>query len=373
MARAPVVQVIDELPEADRLEGLPHPRETERLFGHAQAEQTLVRDFASGRLHHAWLIAGREGIGKATLAYALARFALAKPEQRGRGDRPLAIDPNTTAARQVRALSHPGLLVIRRPWDPRTKRFAASIPVDEVRRLRNFLVHSADAGSWRVVIVDEADELNPNAANALLKSLEEPPPRAIFLLISSEPGRLIATIRSRCRRLDLAPLASAELREAARAALAAAGEELASDEEWQRLEPLARGSVRALISLSRSGGVKLYERVASILAGLPRIDWQQAHTLADELAGASAEQRFETFFQMLLDQVARLVHAKTTGEGDVHDRELAARLIAAHGLASWAELWETVVREKAETLALNLDRKALVLNTLSRLEAAASG
>jgi DNA polymerase-3 subunit delta' len=372
MARGAVVQEVEDLPEADRLEGFPHPRECERVYGHLEAEQTLAHALVSDRLHHAWLITGREGTGKATLAYALARFALAKPQERGRGISPLAIDFTTAAARQVRALSHPGLIVLRRPWDPKAKRLAASIPVDEVRRLRNFLVHSAEAGAWRVVIVDRADELNHNAANAVLKSLEEPPPRTVFLLISSAPGRLIATIRSRCRRLDLAPLAPADLRAAAEAALAAAGEEPPSDAEWQRLERLARGSVRALLNLRRTGGVRLYERVCAVLAGLPRIDWQQAHALADELTGTGAEQQFETFFDMLLDQIARLVHAGATGACDANVGQLAQRLITARGVASWAELWETVVREKADTIALNLDRRAFILATLMRLEAAAS-
>jgi DNA polymerase-3 subunit delta' len=374
MARGAALLEIDDTPEADRLDGFPHPRECERLYGHVEAERMLAEALHANRLHHAWLIAGREGIGKATLAYGLARFAFARPDERGRGAQPLDIDPDTIAARQVRALSHPGLIVLRRPWDGRAKRFAAAIPVDEVRRLRGFLGHTADAGQWRVVIVDRADELNNNAANALLKSLEEPPPRTVFLLISAAPGKLPPTVRSRCRRLALAPLASADLRKAAEAALAAAGEEVPAEAEWQRLEPLARGSVRALLNLGRTGGVKLYESIAAILAGLPRVDWQRAHALADELTASGAEQRFETFFDMLLDQVAGLIRAEAMAAGEGDSQALGRRLAGGSGgLASWAELWETVVREKADMLALNLDKKGFVLETLARLEAAAKG
>ena len=220
MARAPAAAVIEARPEADRLEGFPHPRETAKLFGHEPAERALAEALASGRMHHAWLLAGPPGIGKATLAYRLARAALADPSERSATD--LTVPEDSRAARQVRALSHPGLLVIRRPWDDKAKRFATTIPVDEVRRLRSFLGHSAAEATWRVVIVDDANELNVNAANALLKSLEEPPPRTVFLLVAPAPGRLLPTIRSRCRTLVLAPLEPAALRAAATQALAAA-------------------------------------------------------------------------------------------------------------------------------------------------------
>jgi len=373
MARSPSLIEVEDLPEPDRLEGFPHPRESERIWGHGAAERMLAQSLTADRLHHAWLLTGREGIGKATLAYAVARFALAKPEERGQGAHPLDVDPSTSAARQVRALSHPGLIVLRRPIDPKSKRFSSAIPVDEVRRLRSFLGHTADAGAWRVVIVDRADELNQSAANALLKSLEEPPPRTVFLLVSSAPGRLSATIRSRCRRLELAPLASADLHAAAAAAFQAAGEPCPGGAEWERLARLARGSVRAVLSLSSSGGIKLHDTVAGLFSGLPRIDWQVAHALADELTASGAEQRFETFFDLLLDQLAALVRAAATGQGEADLGRLAARLVEPGGLASWAELWETVVREKADTLALNLDRKALILDTLTRLEAVSRG
>ena len=206
MARAAATVEIDELPEADRLEGFPHPRQTKKLFGHEAAERVLAESLSDGRMHHAWLVCGRQGIGKATLAYRFARAALAHPSERAANGQSLEVGEDTSAARQVRALSHPGLLVLRRPYDEKGKRFAASIPIDEVRRLRSFLSHRAGEEAWRVVIVDEANELNVNAANALLKSLEEPPARAVFLLVSSAPGRLLPTIRSRCRMLSLQPL-----------------------------------------------------------------------------------------------------------------------------------------------------------------------
>jgi DNA polymerase-3 subunit delta' len=369
MARGPAAAEIEAPPEADRLEGFPHPRETKELFGHDGAERMLAEALSGGRMHHGWLLAGRQGIGKATLAYRFARAALSEPGERRAGS--LSIAEDTRAARQVRALSHPGLLVIRRPYDEKAKRFTASIPIDEVRRLRSFLSHRAADEAWRVVIVDEANELNVNAANALLKSLEEPPPRTVFLLVSSAPGRLLPTIRSRCRMLPLRPLSRQALRSGATLALEAAGEDVPRDSDWPPLERLAEGSVRRVLGLWRSGGLELHERIAKLIMGLPRADWRLAHALSDELQPTAAQVRFELFFELLLNVLQRLIRAQASGEGGPEERELAARLIGEERLASFAALWERIGRSKAETLSLNLDRKALILETVEGLAAAA--
>ncbi|MCC7253777.1 DNA polymerase III subunit delta' [Hyphomicrobium sp.] len=372
MARAPALQEIEELPEADRLDGFPHPRATQRLYGHEVAERMLATAFASGRMHHGWLIAGADGIGKATLAYRFARYVLADPAERHPDT--LEVAPETHAARQVLALSHPGLLVIRRAWDPKGKRFPATIPVDEVRRLKAFLGRTMDDDAWRVVIVDRAEELNVSAANALLKSLEEPPPRTVFLLVSSAPGRLLVTIRSRVRTLDLTALADEPLRRAVTQAFAAGGDDVTAaapaPSEWERLARLADGSVRRLLSLHAAQGLALHDRISAILSGLPAVDWGAAHALGDELSGQAADQRYELFFELLMGAIARLVEAAARGTGPSGEAALAARLIGPARLASWAGLWERVAADKAETAALNLDRKALILDVVSRLEAA---
>ena len=372
MARAPAVQETQEYPEADRLAGAPHPRITRLLFGHVAAERILAEAIKSARVHHAWLLAGPRGIGKATLAYRFASYALSPPKARDPLGPGLEIDPESSTARQVRALSHPDLMVIRRPYDIQKKRFAASIPIDEVRRIRSFLGHRGNEGSWRVVIVDEVDELNVNAANALLKSLEEPPDRAIFLLVSAEPGRLLATIRSRCRRLDLAPLGEQDLMRAVRQAVETKTGSAPDEADYAKLSRLAQGSVRRALSLEAAGGLALHQRIERLFAALPKIDWSAAHTLGDELSGTQSDDRFELFFELLLNHLAELIRTSASGsELGADQGNLAGRLIGDERLATFAELWETVAREKAETLALNLDRKALILSTVSRLETAA--
>jgi DNA polymerase-3 subunit delta' len=357
MARAPAAQEIEALPEADRLGDFPHPRETHDLFGHEAAERMLAQAFAGGRMHHAWLLTGRAGIGKATLAYRLARHVLAQAGERDPAGTSLQVPATARAARQIAALAHPGLLVLRRPYDLRAKRFAAAVPVDEVRRLRSFLGLTAEGGGWRVAIVDSADDLNINAANALLKSLEEPSPRALFLLVSSQPSRLLPTIRSRCRRLDLQPLEAHRLRQAAEAAMRAAG-----------VVPPASALQLA------DGGVDLYRRIAQLFARLPDLDWPAAHALADALSGDAQEQRFETFFGLLLDTLARLVRLRVSGGGGAEaEQAVAARLIPEARLPVWAGLWQAIVADKADADELNLDRKALIVRSLARIEATARG
>ena len=288
-------------------------------------------------MHHAWLVCGRQGIGKATLAYRFARAALAHPSERAASGESLEVGEDTSAARQVRALSHPGLLVLRRPYDEKGKRFAASIPIDEVRRLRSFLSHRAGEEAWRVVIVDEANELNVNAANALLKSLEEPPARAVFLLdlVRSRAAACRPSARAaaccRCSRFRPPICAQRRRRPSRRPAML-----LPDAAAWPALERLAEGSVGRLLSLQGAGGLELNERVVSLVASLPRVDWRAVHALSDELQPMAAQARFELFYELLLDYVGRLVRAQASGEGPREDKETAARLIGEGRLASFA-------------------------------------
>jgi DNA polymerase-3 subunit delta' len=373
MARAPLLTDTEALPEADRLDDFPHPRETRGLVGQDAALSGLTEALASGRMHHAWLLAGPSGVGKATLAYQFARMALARPEERDLFGTGMSIEPDSPTDHQIRALSHPGLLVLRRTYDPKTKRFSQNIPVDEVRRLKSFLALSPEEQGWRVVIVDTADDMNANAANALLKSLEEPPPRTIFLVLTAAPGRLLPTIRSRCRIVALAPLSNDDLKRAAHQALTSADKPLPEAHSWDQLVPLAQGSTGRALKLLAGGGLMLQARIDGILKGLPKLDVKAVHSLADELQPAAQERKFELFFDLYQSALARLITIQATGQGGEPDVALAGRLIGPQRLATFAELWETTARDKADTSALNLDRKSLILGTFARLEAASRG
>src|SRR6202045_2885965 len=194
-----------------------HPRETAALFGHRDAEAALLSAYRSGRIPHAWLIGGAAGIGKATLAYRMARFVLAHRDplsasvQRAET---LAVDPSDHVARQIAAGSHGGPLTLERSLKQRGV-MRTVITVDETRETISFFGSTAAVEGWRVCIVDTVDDLNPNAANALLKVLEEPPRQSLFLLVSYAPARVLATIQSRCRKLPLRPLAVGDVTRAA--------------------------------------------------------------------------------------------------------------------------------------------------------------
>ena len=375
MARASAIAMAEGEgpPEADRLDGFLHPRDCHDLFGHGQAEARLGDALQRGRLHHAWLFTGPEGIGKAVLAYRFARFLLANEAEREHSSGPgLGVAAETIAARQISRQAHPNLLVVRRPWNLQRKRFATAIPVDEVRRLRNFLGLTAAGGNWRIIIVDRADELNRNAANALLKALEEPPEKCIFFLISATAGRLLPTIRSRCQRLELHVLGADDLRAAMVSACRAVDIAPPDAQDFDRLALLSGGSVRRGLELISGEGLELYKQLIGILETLPRADYVKIHALAERISAPAADAQWEMFHSLLDETLRRFVRVGagvTPGEGQ--EADLVNRLAIKSHLAVWAGLWETITRERAEALALNLDRKSLILGIFQKLESAA--
>ncbi|MEM9027862.1 MAG: DNA polymerase III subunit delta' [Pseudomonadota bacterium] len=374
MARGSSGPAPEALPEADRLDPFPHPRATSKLYGHMAARSEFDRALTTGRCHHAWLLAGPEGIGKATFAYAVTCFALAEDHERT-GEGALAVQADGRTSRQVRALSHPGVMIIRRPYDLKDKRIRAVVTVDEVRRLKGFLTRTA-AGGWRVVIVDAIDDLNTAAANALLKSLEEPPPRSLFLLVCREPGRLLPTIRSRCRTIQMDRLSADDVVDAAIAARASAdpGVEVPDDVDWRRVAAASGGSVRRCLMLANGNGEAIVGSVRRILTMLPKVDWSEAHALAERLAAANQGAQFEMFYTLLLEDMADVARAGAGMTGlPQHTEGLGAQLVRAGRLASWAELWESIAAERAAAVTLNLDRKTLILDTIDRLANATRG
>ncbi|MCA0204406.1 MAG: DNA polymerase III subunit delta' [Proteobacteria bacterium] len=362
---------MSEAPEADRIAGAPHPRDTARLFGQEAAERRFLDSFGQGRLHHGWLITGPRGIGKATLAWRLARFLLAEEPGGGLFGPPetLDVDPDHPVAHRIAAGSEPGLLPIRRAADEKTGRLKSQITVDEVRKLRDFFGMSSAEGGRRVVIVDSADEMNPSAANALLKLLEEPPAGAMLLLVSHQPSRLLPTIRSRCRELRLQPLGPADMGRALEQAMGEA-------EESEALTALSGGSVGEAIRVASGGGLELYAEIVALLAEYPQMDRARILKLCNSLGTREAEPRFDLTVRLLDLALARLARAGATGqplpEAAPGESRLHARLAPDPRAARhWAEMAADLGARARGGRAVNLDPGALVLDMFLRLESAA--
>jgi len=349
----------------------PSPRETAELVGHAAAEAGLLKAWESGRLAHAWLITGPPGIGKATLAYRFARFVLAGGAGEGAlfGAMPatsLALPGDHPVFRQVASGGHPDLLTVERlADDKKSEKLKTSISVDQVRVIADFLHLTAGAGGWRVVIVDPVDDLNANAANAMLKILEEPTKRALLLLVCHAPGSVLPTIRSRCRRLDLSPLADSEidaLLTRLRPALDAAGR--------RPLARLAEGSIGRALVLADEDGLDLYRGMVKLIGGLPAAI-EAAHALSDRLARANAEPAYDSFCSLYGWWLARTARAAATGQGieEIVEGEAKAAqyLVERIGLERLVEVWEKTTQLFAQADGLNLDRKQVILNAFLAL------
>lgn len=370
MAASPKSKKDEPTPEGDRLADFPHPRNCEVLVGHDGAMGELIASVRSGRMHHAWLLGGPKGIGKATLAYRMARLILhpqaSELAARETNQIPGSDDP---VARQIISQSHPDFYIIRRDYDEKKKRMPQQIGVDAIRRAKRFFANTASRdGGWRVCLVDAADEMTIAAANALLKTVEEPPERTVFFLISHAPGRLLTTIRSRCRRLDLKPLNPSDISQVISSLV-----EPDSVQSMDRLAFLSRGSVAKALVLSQSNGIELYDTMLKALGSLPALDTLAVHRLADRLAqrNAQAMSDYAMFVELFEDWLARLALSAVKKSGEdagAREIELAARLAPPGSANLWTQAWSEITHSLEQANALNLDRKQVILTSFFKLE-----
>jgi DNA polymerase-3 subunit delta' len=332
---------------------IPHPRETAALFGHREAEQTLLNAYRSGRIAHAWLMSGAQGIGKATLAYRMARFVLAHRDPLAadvQASEGLAVDPSHPVARQVASGAHGGLLTLERTLNEKGV-MPTFISVNEVRRTVPFFGSTAAVDGWRVCVVDTVDEMNANAANALLKVLEEPPQRSLFLLVTHSPAKLLPTIQSRCRKLPLRPLAIDDVIRAA----AQAAELSMNDPALDEAAEAGEGSVSRTLNLLGGDALKLHQRTAALLNTLPGVDPRELHALGDALGGSD-----RVVLNAFVDSVDRWIGERMRAD-DAHANANLPRL------ARLAEVWEKINRAARDTESYNLERKPLVFSVFGML------
>ena len=348
----------------EELSPAPQPRANPELIGHEPAEATLRRLADSGRMPHAILLCGPRGIGKATLAFRIARFVLAPPEERAGGEG-LAIAPDSGVFRRVAAGGHADLLTVERAYDARRRRLRSEIVVEDAREIGTFLHLTPAEGGWRVVILDGADEMNRSAANAVLKILEEPPRRALLLLVAHSPGRLLPTIRSRCRRMPLSPLPV----ETVRRLLSRYRPDLAASDA-AAIAALAGGSIGVALDLADAGGLDLYR---SLLDLMTRPLVPELHAFADRLSRPDAEDSYRLVEELIGQVLARLAR-QAAGHPASADVETAGleRLMERAPARVWAGLRDEIGENFARADGLNLDRKQAVLGAFFAIERATS-
>ncbi|MEY4967191.1 MAG: hypothetical protein RL274_2774 [Pseudomonadota bacterium] len=326
--------------DSDRIEGFAHPREAEVLLGQDAALTRAARALRAGRPPSAWLITGPPGVGKATFAYRIARYLLAFGATDA-GPENLSVPPDNPATRQVSAQSHPGLLVLKRAINAKTGKLMTVLSVDEIRRLADFFGMTSGAGGWRVAIVDTADDMNDNAANALLKMLEEPPANAMLLLLSNTPGRLLPTIRSRCQRLELRTLNDATLEKALAQHLPDTGAA-----ERASLARLSGGSLGAALTMATGEGGALAQEADRLIDNARDPDLLALLTLGEKLF--RMRDGLDLFGNFLTDSLADRIRAKAHG--------------GAAGLERWVQLLGRIEQGFGRATGLHLEPRQTVLS-----------
>ncbi len=387
--------------DAPYLDGPPDPRDNDLLVGHAQAELDLMAAFHSEKLAHAWLITGPRGIGKATLAYRFARYVLKNSQASDAeseivtsgaglfGEEPeaedastgegLYISPDDRVFKRISSKGHADLLSIERQWkDDKKNQRKTTIAVDDVRQVGGFMRLTPGEGGWRIVIVDAADEMNPNAANALLKVLEEPPKRALLLLVAHNPGRLLPTIRSRCRKLSLNPLKDDDL-----STLLKRYGGMVPDHDRKNLIDLSQGSIGRALDLASNGGLNVFDELNGILRDLPQLDAVKLHKLGDKMARKENEATFRMACELLSITLAKIikfaaindpVNSATNNalndalnDASAPNDILISKLANLATLDRWLEVWEKITQLIDRSDRANLDRKQITLNIFHAL------
>ncbi len=328
------------------------PRFSEKLYGHTEALAAMLSDWREGTLAHGWLISGAKGTGKATLAYHFARAVLS-------GDAPEYITSEHKVFRRVAALSHADLLVVEPKFDEKKDEKAREISVEQAREIAQFLSLTAGESAWRVVIIDAVDELNVAGANAILKILEEPPSQSVILLVSHNPGRLLPTIRSRCRSLRLKTLDHKEFNAVMRHAAPAL-----DDEKTLALWQLSAGSPGVAVELHEAEALEIYGQLVELLGGLPALDSGAAHRFAEQIGTGKVHGNWKLFTHMTLALLERIT-LTASGKPPIpisEEESMSLRgLSMLHPAHVWAGKWQQVSEQFLLAERLHLDYKQVII------------
>ena len=337
-------------PQADKADNCPHPREVYTLIGHQKAERHFATLLDKKTLHHAWLISGASGIGKATLAYRMVRRVLG-----GQALTPGCLDvpEHDPVAQRVQSLGHGDFLLIRRPYDEKTKKLRSGIPVSETRKMRDFFSRKASEGGWRVCLIDSIDEMNRNSANAVLKTLEEPPDKALIILLSKAPGNLLPTIRSRCMNMQLRPVDKPIL------ATWLAGKTNVDDADIKDAVQLSKGAPGKAYALAQNADMVL-RPLRNFMESFPKTSPHTAHIISDLLAVQKANISYGLFQDSLLDILyAQAIYA-STGEWESAFHPIALE----RQPEEWLNLHTALKNQFAAQAGLNMNKKTVLLQSL---------
>ncbi|MBR1778869.1 MAG: DNA polymerase III subunit delta' [Alphaproteobacteria bacterium] len=365
------------------------PEEQTDLFGHDQAQKTLLDLWNNKHLAGSWLFCGPKGIGKATLAYRLARFILAQPAQNeinlfGAEERPvsLAISEQNPVFKSVEQRMNPGLRVVEcalkedevknrqslidagKPLDPgierKRKRFD-EIRIADIREAEAFLHLTAGANGWRVMIIDAADDMNVNAANALLKSLEEPPPKTVIILISHQPGKLLPTIRSRCRKLLLKPIKNSELRDILQVKI-----QNLSDQDCQALTLLSEGSPGKAVSLYEQNGCAIFKQMLALFSDFPKISVPTLYDFTEKsLKDKNVMKMAQTLLLQWLSRVCIYFQKNEYSEIFPSEKQLMQKVLTSLDPLRLMEIINEIQKTFADT---DLDQKQVFANAFLTLQ-----
>jgi len=348
-----------EFPEGDIAPGCAHPRAVYDLIGHDAAQAKMCEGLESGRMHHAWLLTGPKGVGKATLAYRLIRRVLGGTPLTPGG---LDVPQSDPVAARVESLGHGDFLLLRRPYDLKTKKIRTEIPVSEARKLPDFFSLKASEGGWRVALIDSADDLNVSSENAILKTLEEPPEKTLIILLSSEPGRLLPTIRSRCMNLTLRGVPTGQITDW----LTARG---VNDKTAAMAASFSRGAPGKAFALAQSEA-EVLRPLQSLLGSLPLGNAGLEHRIAGSLAAVNAGEARSLFWDCLTDTVYRQAIYSGTGAWPQKEGPAIGPLKLDRPKAFWLKLWDDLLELQRAEAGLNMDKTTVMLSAMTKLRAA---
>lgn len=318
----------------DSLDETPPPMASKNLVGHQSTLETLLAEFSAGKMHHATILAGPQGIGKATLAFQFAKAVFSNSGE-------------TNAGAQIEAGMHPSLLHLTRSWNEDTKKFRSEIVVADIQRANHFLSRTASGGGTRLILIDPADDMNRNAANALLKNLEEPPEKTHYFLITHNLGRLLPTIRSRCRVVVVPPLTDEQV------VNVLAGNLGLTRQEAAELAGHAQGSVRQAMVMAKFGGMDIAAEFTAQMHN-KLFGASKAQLLAAAVSGADNEPRYLLLVELIEKSLAKAARQKS----------IAGERLAADKISS---VYHEVHNRLAIADAFNLDRKLEVYNLLRKV------